>query len=153
MRNELMMKTLPGAALQIYVLFRLPGLLLLSGAGGRWAGDEEKRTNELDYNEEELSQEIGRARISRAEAAGLLPASPRMWPLRLRCDFAGNRSGKIKKTSDHDCTGPHGPGRTLYVCWPRHPQSSIMVRHPSTPVKTLLTPDPEHSPRLLLSIS
>lgn len=99
MRNELMMKTLPGAALQIYVLFRLPVLLLLlSGAGGRGrgGGDEAKWTNELDYNEEELSQEIGRARISRAEAAGLLPASPRMRPLRLQCDFAGSRSGKVK---------------------------------------------------------
>lgn len=49
MRNELMMKTLPEAALQIYVLFRLPGLLFHSGAGGRGrCGDEAKWTNELD---------------------------------------------------------------------------------------------------------
>lgn len=44
--------------------------------GGGEQGDEEKRTNELDYNEEELSQGMGRARISRAEAAGLLPSEP-----------------------------------------------------------------------------
>lgn len=72
-----MMKTLPGAALQIYVLVGLPGLLRSGIGGGGW-GDGEKWTNELDSNEEELSQEIARARTTQADAAGLLPASPRM---------------------------------------------------------------------------
>ena len=62
MRNELLMKTLPGAALWIYILLcgtTLSPANLLGETEEREGGRERGRTNSLDFNKV-LSQQIAR---------------------------------------------------------------------------------------------
>lgn len=79
MRNELLMKTLPGAAGWIYVLFHSPNPPVVEVGENRGKTEREgemrggrKRTNALDFNKE-LSQHIAWPYINHAEALGDLP--------------------------------------------------------------------------------
>lgn len=120
MRNELLMKTLPGAARWIYVLFYSPNPPILevegenwwkTGRGGEVSGGR-KRTNPLDFNKE-LSQQIVWPYINHAEAMGDLPTGPEhsSSPLGLPQDSQ-------YKTSQLD---PVLPKQTLSLCWPCPP--------------------------------
>lgn len=76
MRNELLMKTLPGAALWIYILLcgtTLSPANLLGETEEREGGRERGRTNSLDFNKV-LSQQIAKTYISYAGTLGALPA-------------------------------------------------------------------------------
>lgn len=80
MRNEFVMKTLPGAALWIYVHSHernTPLRIVRQGRRGnrgkrKEIAEGEKKTNLLHLNKE-LSQQIGRPYINYEEALGDLP--------------------------------------------------------------------------------
>lgn len=78
MRNELLMKTLPGVVWGNYVLFPPPLHYSRSGRETRERRDMRqgrKRTNVQDFNKE-LSQQIAWPYINHAEAMGDLPTGP-----------------------------------------------------------------------------
>lgn len=142
MRNELLMKTLPGAARWIYVLFHSPSLPPVVEVGEKEEAKGEmrggrKRTNALDYNKE-LSQQIAWPYINHAEAMGDLPTSPEHShaPLGLPQD-----SESQNKTSEHDYTGLYSQGKHFISVLTLSTTTILMARDPwSRPCKE--PPDP-----------
>lgn len=101
--------------------------------GGKW-------TNVLDYNEEELSQEIAWPCINHAEAMGDLPAGPEH--SRAPVGLPGESKSR-NKTSDHDRIAPCSQGGLRISALTLSPTAILMVQDPwSLPWPLKRTPKP-----------
>lgn len=136
--GEFMSSSTPSPPPHLVPLSRVEvGEKLEEGKG--WV-EGEKWTNALDYNEEELSQEIAWPYINHAEAMGDLPAGPEH--SRAPVGLPGESKSR-NKTSDHDRIAPYSQGGLHISALTLSPTAILMVRDPwSSPWPLKRTPKP-----------